>query len=317
MKYFLFFISFCFTLVLFSQKILPPIYNYKIFDYNAASQNWGITIDKEGGSYIANNKGLLSYNGEEWILNKLPNGTIIRSVKAVGNKIYTGSYEEFGYWVKNEFGTLIYTSLTHLIKNYKFTNEEFWQILAYEDSIIFRSFSTIYIYKNDTIKVLDVDVIVTDIEVHEDKILVSGAKSTIFKIENDLLVPFLEISSFNETIITMLSIPQGLLLGTKLEGVFLYADGKIVEWDKPLNSELKKYQLNEMIFSDGKVAFGTIKKGVFLFDMHKNSFLNLDRETGLQNNTVLAMVYYENQLWLGLDNGIDRVITNSPINYYT
>tara|TARA_R110002012_G_scaffold263456_1_gene446293 strand:- start:133277 stop:136021 length:2745 start_codon:yes stop_codon:yes gene_type:complete len=318
MKYILFFISFLLTSFLFAQKVFPPIYNYKIFDYKAASQNWGITIDTEGSVYVANNKGLLHFNGEEWILNKLPNGTIIRSVRAVDDKIYTGSYEEFGYWKKSEFGTLVYTSLTHLITNYTFTNEEFWQILSYKEAIIFRSFSSIYIYKNNAIKVLDVPIIVNDIEIYEDNIMVSGSNDRLYQIKNDILVSCSSLATFDKTIISMLAIPQGLLLGTKLEGIFLYKDGEIGKWDNHLNDELKRYQLNDMIsLSDGKLAFGTIKKGVYLLDTFHNSFVHLDRETGLQNNTVLAMVHDENQLWLGLDNGIDRVRTNSPITYYT
>lgn len=318
MKNVLFLITFLFTTVNFSQKVLPPIYNYKIFDYKAASQNWDISIDSEGGVYLANNKGLLYYNGEEWTINKLPNSTIIRSVKVIDDKIYTGSYEEFGYWKKNEFGFLDYTSLTYLITDYKFTNEEFWQILPFKDAIVFRSFSTIYIYQNNKIEVLDVDIIVSDLEVYKNQLLVADSKGTIYEIQNNALLPFFSLASFNKTIISMMTLPEGLLLGTKLDGCFLYKNGIIKEWNQKLNDELKKYQLNDMIyFSKGKIAFGTIKKGVYLFDTHDNTFLNLDRETGLQNNTVLSIAHDANQLWLGLDNGIDKITTNAPITYYT
>ncbi len=318
MKNVLFIVSFLLTTVVVAQKVFPPINNYKIFDYKAASQNWGMTIDGQGGVYIANNKGLLYFNGEEWILNKLPNSTIIRSVKVVGDKIYTGSYEEFGYWKKNEFGYLDYTSLTYLITNYTFTNEEFWQILPYKDAILFRSFSTVYSYQNNRIKVLDVDFIVTDLEIYDQQILASGGGGKIFKLENDAFIPYLNLTSFNKTIISMLAIPEGLLVGTKLDGCFLYSNGELVEWNPNLNEVLKKYQLNDMIsYPDGKIAFGTIKKGVYLLDTYKNTFINLDRETGLQNNTVLSMVHDDNQLWLGLDNGIDKIRTNAPITYYT
>ena len=34
----------------------------------------------------------------------------MRSVKAVNNTIYTGFYMDFGYWEKDEFGNLNYTS---------------------------------------------------------------------------------------------------------------------------------------------------------------------------------------------------------------
>lgn len=315
------FLVFTFFFVLFgnAQKVLPPITNYKIFDYKAASQNWGITVGSDGAVYIANNRGLLYYNGEEWVLNKLPNGTIIRSVQAVGDKIYTGSYEEFGYWEKNEFGSLVYTSLTHLITNYTFTNEEFWQIIAWENAIIFRSFSTIYKYENTKITVLDVDMLVTDIEVYKDKILVAGSGGSIYELVDTQLVPFsIANPLFDKTIIAMLTIPQGLLLGTKLNGCFLYNDMELMPWDPALNDKLKQYQLNDVVaYGEDKIAFGTIKKGVFLYDLKEKTYLNLDRETGLQNNTVLSMVHSDEQLWLALDNGIDKIRTNPAITYYT
>src|SRR5690554_6276453 len=116
------------------QNILPPIQNYKIFEYQAASKNWDLAIDPEGELFVANSKGLLHYNGEEWVLYLLPNKTTIRSVAYVKGKVYTGSYEEFGYWEKNRIGGMEYTSLTHLIKDHTFTSEEFWQILPYKDS---------------------------------------------------------------------------------------------------------------------------------------------------------------------------------------
>ncbi len=75
--------------------------------------------------FLSSNSGLLHYNGEQWTSNKLPNETIIRSVTIVDDKIYTGSYKEFGFWRKNDIGLLEYFSLTHLTKDYLFTSEEF------------------------------------------------------------------------------------------------------------------------------------------------------------------------------------------------
>ena len=110
------------------QQLLPPIQNYQLLDYKGGTKNWDVSVNENGELFVANNKGLLHYNGEQWTLNKLPNNTIIRSVKSIGDRVYTGSYEEFGYWTKNEFGELGYTSLTHLIKDHTFTSEEFWEI---------------------------------------------------------------------------------------------------------------------------------------------------------------------------------------------
>lgn len=127
------------------QQLLPPIQNYQLLDYKGGSKNWDVSVNENGELFVANNKGLLHYNGEEWTLNKLPNNTIIRSVESIGDRIYTGSYEEFGYWTKNEFGELGYTSLTNLIQDHTFTSEEFWEIFPAKDGkVMFRSFSAIY-----------------------------------------------------------------------------------------------------------------------------------------------------------------------------
>jgi hypothetical protein len=46
--------------------------------------------------YFANHY-LLRYDGVKWEKKCLPNKTIIRSIYVVDDKIYSGSYKEFGY----------------------------------------------------------------------------------------------------------------------------------------------------------------------------------------------------------------------------
>ena len=75
----------------------PPIIKYLPEIYNAGNQNWKISQDSMNIMYFANNDGLLEFNGSEWTLYPSPNETIIRSVKVVDNKIFTGCYKDFGY----------------------------------------------------------------------------------------------------------------------------------------------------------------------------------------------------------------------------
>lgn len=301
------------------QNLSPPIRNYSSYEYNAASKNWGLSIDENGELYVANNNGLLHFNGETWTLNKLPNKTIIRSVTHDKGKIFTGSYEEFGFWKMNPYGSLEYTSLTHLITDHEFTNEEFWQIIPLDDQIIFRSFSTVYIYKNDKITVLDAPFVVTNIAKHENKIIVAGEQKRLYWIEDNKLTP-LESQDILEgkTIVDMVSFRDHLLIGTKLNGCFLLIDGQVELLDDSINNELKEHQLNKVLSVDqNTVAFGTIKNGIYTYNFKHNNFQNLNKSLGLQNNTVLAMLQFKDQLWLGLDNGIDKIQLKNPITYYT
>lgn len=304
---------------IYSQHLLPPIYNYQVFEYNAAGQNWGLAVNEQGELFSANDQGLLSFNGEEWVLNKLPNRTIIRSVHVKEERIYTGSYEEFGFWKKDSLGLLEYTSLTHLIKSHTFTNEEFWQILEYKNQIVFRSFSTIYIYHEDKITVINPEQVITNIAVFEDELIVATKSKGLYTLEDEKLKPLLQPEILlNATIISLNPFDDGLLIGTQLRGCYLLKNDSLQNFHTPINSLLKKDQLNKIeILSGNQIAFGTIKNGIYLYNSLTKKIRNLNRGTGLQNNTVLSLYNYKDQLWAGLENGIDRIRINSPIKYYT
>ena len=80
-------------MVSFTQE-LPPIAKYTTENYNGDNQNWMISQGLDDYIYVANNKGLLEFNGSEWITYTSPNNTITRAVNVIGNKIYTGCYAE-------------------------------------------------------------------------------------------------------------------------------------------------------------------------------------------------------------------------------
>ena len=118
----------------------PSIHNYTLAEYKAGNQNWDVSRAKDGKVYVANNGGLLEYDALVWKFYQLPNKTILRSVLAVDDVIYTGSYEEFGYWKKDEFGLLKYYSLSETILDVISPNEEIWEIVKYNDKIIVHKF---------------------------------------------------------------------------------------------------------------------------------------------------------------------------------
>ena len=83
----------------------PYFQNFSLSEYNAGNQNWGVSRAENGMFYAANNNGLLEYDGLKWNFMELPNKTTIRSVLAYNDLVYTGSYEEFGYWNNAEIVT--------------------------------------------------------------------------------------------------------------------------------------------------------------------------------------------------------------------
>lgn len=307
----------CYSLL--SQQLTPPIHNYSSTTYEAASQNWDIDVDEEGVIYAANNQGLLSFDGQTWELSSLPNGSIIRSVFVYEDKIFTGSYKEFGYWKKDDTGKLFYTSLIPKLGKYAMQSEEFWEILEFNGDIYFRSFGAIYKYDNKTIKPIQ-NIVSNKMLVYRDKLLFAVRKNGIhFLDENNELqkLPNQEILN-DEVIVDMAIQGENLIIGTR-EKLFKYnTTGCKLLKDTKLMNELESSELNHIMTLDNqRILLGTVKNGIINYDEATQSYTIFNRNSGLQNNTVLGFVEKHGNIWLGLDNGIDRIEIDSPVEFYT
>jgi hypothetical protein len=126
---------------------LPEIHNYSKIDYKAGLQNWDFKQDKNGIIYVANNEGLLSFDGTYWKLYPLPNKTIVRSV-TIGSDdhIYVGGQDELGYFSPGSNGRLIYHSLVDLIPVKDRNFADVWDIANYNNEIFFRTTRSIIRY---------------------------------------------------------------------------------------------------------------------------------------------------------------------------
>src|SRR5690554_7184499 len=84
---------------------IPPVYNYTTSHYRASNQNWAIAQGSDGVLYFGNDNGLLSFDGTNWQLHTLPNRLSVKSIHIdtihVPERIYVGSFEEFGYFERD------------------------------------------------------------------------------------------------------------------------------------------------------------------------------------------------------------------------
>ena len=317
---------FCYSLLLIafvthSQEI-PPIQVFTPQDYGAEDQNWAITQSENNFIYIANNEGLLEYNGASWQLYNSPNDAILRSVRVVDNRIYSGGYMDFGYWSKNIYGSLQYTSLVDVNNISIKEDEEFWGIINIEGYILFQSFDRIYIYNTAE---QSFDIIVSDLRISKifkvsESIYFQKIGEGIFEIENgeaQLIIPSHRIDN-RELVGVYDGENNGLLLQTKENGFLSFQDNTVTKW----NIEADDLLSNVSVYSsarlkDGSFILGTISNGIIQLNRTGSLLLQIDQFYGLSNNTVLAVKEdnYGN-VWLGLDNGVNVVNLNSPYKVY-
>ena len=315
------FYSLVFMTTLVNSQEIPPIQIFTPQDYGAEDQNWSITQSQNHFIYVANNNGLLEYNGASWKLYPSPNDGILRSVHVVNDKIYSGGYMDFGFWVKNELGSLLYTSLTKE-RDFKVKeDEEFWGIIDIEGYILFQSLESIYIYNtaDESFRVIDSESRINKMFKANETIYFQNSDIGIFKIVNGKEV--LVVSSEridNREVINIFDFQNALLLLTKSNGFYLFKNNELIKWGDKLESSLS----NKSVYSstrlkDGSFVLGTISNGVIQLDTDGEILLQIDQSYGLSNNTVLSIKEdIDGNLWFGLDNGINVLNLNSAYRVY-
>lgn len=299
---------------------VPYVQNYPKSVYLSGNQNWSITKDKQGIMYFGNAQGLLTYDGKYWQQYKMPNRQIVRSVLAAPSGIiYSGGFGELGYW-SNKNRKLSYTSLTKLVPRSNAVKDEIWKICADGKRVIFQSFNTIYIYENNKIKVVKAAHPFLFLHQVGKRLFVEVLSQGLFELIGDQLIPLKGSTPANSTdVMSILPYKNGsLLIGTSKDGLFTYDGNSFTPLNTPANAFLKVYQLNNGVKILNKYyAYGTILNGLIIIDEQGNIVQRINKSSGLQNNTVLSLYADNDQnLWAGLDNGIDRVELNSPLYFY-
>ena len=321
-KYFLiFFISFS-----VNSQLLSPIQSFSPDQYNAANQNWDITQSDENDIFFANNDGLLKYNGSRWTTYLSTNGSIVRSIKAVKNRVYAASYEDFGYWEKDISGNHIYVSLVNENELTVDNDEEFWNILYYDDWLIFQSFKRLIMYNDVSreIKTFEPSKNIFNSFIVEKRIYYT-LSSGLYTIENGNEKLISNDTRLKNTtqyphILNIFKKDNSILIVTdKLEFYELLPNGNLIDLyslsTNPLFSGISVFKTIRL--KDGGFAIGTVGRGLMLIDKNGNLIKIIDKSQGIINNTILSL--YEdskNNLWLGLDNGISLINSESAFKIY-
>ncbi|NER10645.1 Two component regulator propeller [Muriicola jejuensis] len=300
---------------------IPPLQNFSPSDYKAENQNWDIAQDLNKTIYIANSQGLLEYNGAHWGLHPLPNESIVRSVRVIDDKVYTGGFREFGYWTRNSLNQLEYTSLSNEIRDKLQPDEEFWNILKQDRYLIFHSLDRIYIYDPDDGKVnwVETGLSLPGIYSIGQSLFYQRKGEGLYGIENGKPILKYDAPLLKEDeVVQIFNRNDEVLLLTRQNGFFVLDGQDLTPWVPEVNAALSGQSVYTAIaLRNGGFALGTISNGLLLLNRDGRIQNQVDPSKGLQNNTVLSL--YEDvdgTLWMGLDNGVSFLNLRSPFRVY-
>lgn len=300
---------------------LPDVINYYKSDYRAGIQNWDIRQDKNGIIYIANNEGLLSYDGKYWRLYPLPNKTIVRSVEiGKDGKIYAGGQDELGYFSPGDNGKLQFRSLTPLIPEKERSFGDVWDISCLNQDIFVHTFKKIFKLSGEVVTVYDAPDIWSYMGITGGRLYAQDHDKGLFYYDNNNWSPLPEACKLPPNTEITAILPMGadsMLITTLKNGLFWLQQGTVSQV-KSINAGLfeKARIYGATVIQPGWFALATTYEGVLVVDAHGSIIQSFAKKEGLQNNNVLSIFPdRQSNLWLGLDNGVDFITYNSAIKH--
>lgn len=302
-----------------AQESTPVVHIWNKKDHQEANQIWSASCSEDGVMYFGNANGLLSFDSKQWQIHPIRGGNNIRSSLCDEKRIYVGSFEEFGYYETDEFGQLNYFSLSEKLVDFEMKNDEVWTILKYDNSIIFHSFVTIFVYNldNNSVSHIELKSFTESIGLSaEGKLLCSAYGLSYLDIDTGELSPIAH--PWKGRMVASLPLDtENTLIVTENEGLYLINAAGISKWTTDCEDSLIGSDINRaLLCSNGNIILGSSIYGCCALDRDGHRLWKVDASNVLNSNTVLSICENkEGDIFLALDSGIAMIDNNSGIRY--
>ncbi len=320
---FFFFLFLLFEVSAFS-KPLPQIVNYSPSEYGALTQNWGVTEDKDGRIYFANNNGVLIYDGSNWKLISLPDFKSARSISSdPSGNVIVGSRGSFGFIKNNNIGEPKFVSLSKNIPKYRSNSAIYETHIIENGSLFFRTFTKLFLVKNNVVTVIN-----NPFKKRFSRSFYVNKKIYIFVEEKGLYHLELNTKKFNFITDTKFFNTKSKIINgfekienqkiylTRRAGIFLSDSNGIkkIEYKNPKINNTTIYRTIKL--KNSNLALATYD-GIFILDKNLKIINHIDSKKGLRTNNVRSL--YEDSsgnLWAGLNDGISKILLSSQFRFY-
>ncbi|MEI7504214.1 MAG: PAS domain S-box protein, partial [Paludibacter sp.] len=295
----------------------PLVRNFTRENYKSGTQNWAIAQDKSNAMYFANNSGLLAFDGTNWTTYPIKNETNVRSLLYTNDgRFYASSFNEIGYFHELKNGKFKYQSLIDKLDKSIISSNELFNIYQGDKKIFFQSNQSIFEYDGKTIKSYPFNNKIDASAYVHNVLFVASEQKGLFMLNGDLFVqlPGSELL-LNKRVCAILPFKdKKILLVTSFNGVFIFDGSSIVPYNTGFDDFLKSNQVFCATTNGKQLVFGTVQRGIVVKNLMDDNIIYVNTFSGLQNNTVLSVAFDNQQnLWLGLDKGIDYVMLNCPV----
>lgn len=296
-----------------------PIVKNIVPDIPLSQQTFGGAQDAAGKIYFGA-RGLIEFDGNEWTNHKIPGESQVRTVKYIGDRIYIGAYEEFGYYKADETGRLVYHSLSKDIPRPTISDCDIWEVAEQGPYVLFFSYNHIFVYDGKSVSTLPLgDRHALGLYKIPSGVLVQLTDLTVHKIGNDLkLTPVFADNRQMPLLLSINARENGDRYYFTSDGYFLVQKNgapDTTRWSTDADNMLRYSDVQDVqIAGDSLIIISTRRDGVLALDTAGKVQWHHNLRTGLCSNAVLTVFIdsYGN-IWCTSDHGLSLIYTSLPL----
>lgn len=304
----------------------PIVTIYSPREYKAHVENHSLVQSSTGSLYFANAQGILEYDGVEW-RRILPDRFQQVFSLAIGaeDRLYVGAFDDIGYIEPDATGSPQFKSLRAKIPLGHRGDQIYREVLVDGRRVLFRTLKALYVWDETTESMAVYDGLdgYSSVFVLRGEIYSTSSDYPLRRLVDGRWVSVAGAERFSTDASRLRRASVGrnglAYLATPQSGIYTF-DGESFQLfsDDPRLTEDSLNVRSLLVLDSLRVALGTSRHGVIVFDTDGRLLQRLDRRHGLSDQNVAAMLEDEQRgVWMVQSKGLTRVQLAYPISCYS
>ncbi|MEZ4922421.1 MAG: SpoIIE family protein phosphatase [Crocinitomicaceae bacterium] len=292
--------------------------------YGGGVQSWDIVEANDHSIYVANNGGILEFNGEKWTKFEMENFEHPRSLaKNDAGQIFIGGQNEFGVVAHDEMGRTYADKISDAVDSINFN--DIWKINCIGDVTYFMAREYIFRYENGDIEAVQVPnhlIIVTSTIINGELIMTMRSQEdykSIYILKDGAFQTVKNSEGIRVYKTVMINNDEYIISEDgKFYGLESVGDNYMVVDIASRKLDLKPdFNIKSIAISNDMIVAGSKGQGVEIFDYQGRLIRTFGYKDGLEDMiTHSCMFDHYNNLWLCNDDAIVFIEMSSAITTF-
>ncbi len=308
--------------VLSAQEGAPLLINFKE-SREIENQNWAICQDINHVMLFANRKGILSFDGQDWLSIRIPTIPYSMQLNPKDGKIYVGGDNDYGFLEKDQTGSYRFISLSGDASDIGIITK-----ICFKDSLVWfygEQSASRYNLVNGKLELRlnsKEDNSFTGIFVTPKNTFINVLNKGLYKVEGDTLFPLVTgyLTEKNDILFSLPYNNNMVLVGLSNGKLSLFDGIKYYDYQIKDNGYLKDNILSDGIaIGDSLYAFSTLDGGALVVNKTSGKIrYTINNQNELPDNEIFALgLDKSGGLWLSHQFGLTRADLNLSVRNFS